>query len=141
VQVKFSKCGNYEQHALRVRVEDAANDHWEDFWERLTFSDTAMWKVEQAMSAVGLDAGVERDILPQEWVERRGRVHLTEKDGKLEIKRWLPVQRGFKAPAAKVTFNPSPEGRPSGRPLVPNALERLQAAGRVPVAAGDGLPF
>ena len=27
VQVKFSKCGNYEQHALRVRVEDATNDH------------------------------------------------------------------------------------------------------------------
>jgi len=24
---------------------------------------------------------------------------------------------------------------------VPNALERLQAAGRAPVAAGDGLPF
>ena len=69
VQVKFSKCGNYEQHALRVRVEDAANDHWEDLWERLTFSDTAMWKVEQAMSAVGLDAGVERDILPEEWLE------------------------------------------------------------------------
>ncbi len=45
VQVKISKCGNYEQHALRVRVEDTANDHWEDFWERLTFSDTAMWKV------------------------------------------------------------------------------------------------
>ena len=139
VQVKFSKCGNYEQHALRVRVEDAANDHWEDFWERLTFSDTAMWKVEQAMSAVGLDAGVERDILPEEWVERRGRVQLTEKDGKLEIKRWIPAQRGVKVPAAKVTFNPSAAGRPPARVAVPNALERLQAAGRV--AAGDGLRF
>ena len=126
VQVKFSKCGNYEQHALRVRVEDAANDHWEDFWERLTFSDTAMWKVEQAMSAVGLDAGVERDILPEEWVERRGRVQLTEKDGKLEIKRWLPAKA---AAAVKA-------------PLVrkfPDALNRLS---RVPASvAGDGLPF
>ena len=128
VQVKFSKCGNYEQHALRVRVEDAANDHWEDFWERLTFSDTAMWKVEQAMSAVGLDAGVERDILPEEWVERRGCVQLTEKDGKLEIKRWLPAKA---AAAVKA-------------PLVrkfPDALNRLQAAGRAPVVAEDGLPF
>jgi hypothetical protein len=125
VQVKFSKCGNYEQHALRVRVEDAANDHWEDFWERLTFSDTAMWKVEQAMSAVGLDAGVERDILPEEWVERRGRVQLTEKDGKLEIKRWLPA----KAAAVKA-------------PLVrkfPDALNRLSQVSAL--VAGDGLPF
>ena len=124
VQVKFSKCGNYEQHALRVRVEDAANDHWEDFWERLTFSDTAMWKVEQAMSAVGLDAGVERDILPEEWVERRGRVQLTEKDGKLEIKRWLPAKAAVKAPLVR---------------KFPDALNRLS---RVPApVAGDGLPF
>ena len=132
VQVKFSKCGNYEQHALRVRVEDAANDHWEDFWERLTFSDTAMWKVEQAMSAVGLDAGVERDILPEDWVEKRCRVELVEKEGKLQIKRWI------KAP---VVAKPAPVSRISARPVVPNALERLQAAGRAPVAAGDGLPF
>jgi hypothetical protein len=132
VQVKFSKCGNYEQHALRVRVEDAANDHWEDFWERLTFSDSAMWKVEQAMSAVGLDAGVERDILPEEWMEKRCRVQLVEKEGKLEIKRWI------KAP---VVAKPAPVSRISARPAVPNALERLQAAGRAPVAAGDGLPF
>ena len=136
VQVKFSKCGNYEQHALRVRVEDAANDHWEDFWERLTFSDTAMWKVEQALSAVGLDAGVERDILPEEWVEKRCRVELVEKEGKLQIKRWVPA----KAAAARVTFNPSAAGRPPARVAVPNALERLQAAGRA-AAADDGLPF
>jgi hypothetical protein len=141
VQVKFSKCGNYEQHALRVRVEDAANDHWEDFWERLTFSDTAMWKVEQALSAVGLDAGVERDILPEEWVEKRCRVELVEKEGKLQIKRCIPAQRGFNVPAAKLTFNPSAVGRPPARVAVPNALERLHAAGRAPVAAGDGLPF
>ena len=78
VQVKFSKCGNYEQHALRVRVEDAANEHWEDFWERLTFSDTAMWKVEQALGAVRLDAGAEREIQPEDWLEsmRPGILHL-----------------------------------------------------------------
>ncbi len=134
VQVKISKCGNYEQHALRVRVEDTANDHWEDFWERLTFSDVAMWKVEQALQGVGLDAGVERDILPEEWVEKRCRVELVEKEGKLQIKRWIK-------PAAKVTFNPSAVGRPPARVAVPNALERLHAAGRAPVAAEDGLPF
>ncbi len=69
VQAKTSKCGNFEQHALRARVEDTANDHGEDFWERLTFSDVAMWKVEQAMQGVGLDAGAEREILPQDWLE------------------------------------------------------------------------
>ncbi len=122
VQVKISKCGNYEQHALRVRVEDTANDHWEDFWERLTFSDTAMWKVEQALSAVGLDAGVEREILPEDWLEKRCRVELMEKEGKLQIKRWLPAQR-VKPPLVR---------------KFPDALERLQG---VPVAAGDGLPF
>ena len=126
VQVKFSKCGNYEQHSLRVRVEDAANDHWEDFWERLTFSDTAMWKVEQALSAVGLDAGVERDILPEEWVEKRCRVELVEKEGKLQIKRWLPPKAAVvKAPLVR---------------KIPDALNRLQAAGRA-AAADDGLPF
>jgi hypothetical protein len=127
VQVKFSKCGNYEQHALRVRVEDAANDHWEDFWERLTFSDSAMWKVEQALGALGLDAGVEREIQPEDWLEKRCRVELADKEGKLQIKRWLPA----KAPAQKP-------------PMVrkfPDALERLQAAGRAPVAAADTLPF
>ena len=133
VQVKISKCGNYEQHALRARVEDTANDHWEDFWERLTFSDVAMWKVEQALQGVGLDAGVERDILPEEWVEKRCRVELVEKEGKLQIKRWIK-------PTAKVTFNPSAAGRPPARVAVPNALERLQAAGRA-AAADDGLPF
>ncbi len=94
MQVKFSKCGNYAQHALQVRAEDAANDHWEDFWERLTFSDTAMWKLEQAMRAVGLDAGVERGILLEEWLEKRCRVQLLQNEGKLGIKRWI------KAPVA-----------------------------------------
>ncbi len=98
VKVKFSKCGNFEQHALRVRVDDTANDHWEDLWERLTLSDTAIWKVEQAMSAVGL----------------------VEKEGKLQIKRWLPEQRV----------------KPTLVRKFPEALERLQGA---PVAAGDGL--
>jgi hypothetical protein len=125
VQVKISKCGNYEQHALRVRVEDTANDHWEDFWERLTFSNTAMWKVEQALQGVGLDAGVEREILPEDWLEKRCRVELVEKEGKLQIKRWLSA----KAAAVKA-------------PLVrkfPDALNRLS---RVPApVAGDGLPF
>ncbi len=125
VQVKFSKCGNYEQHALRVLVQDTANDHWEDFWERLTFSDTAMWKVEQAMSAVGLDAGVERNILPEEWVEKRCGVELVEKEGKLQIKRWLPA----KAAAVKA-------------PLVRKFPDTLNRLSRVPApVAGAGLPF
>jgi hypothetical protein len=89
VQVKASRRGNYEQHALRVRVEDAANEHWEDFWERLTFSDRAMWKVEQAMEAVGLNTHGECDVLPEDWVEKRCRVELGEKEGKMEIKRWI----------------------------------------------------
>ncbi len=132
VQVKISKCGNYEQHALRVRVEDTANDHWEDFWERLTFSDTAMWKVEQALQGVGLDAGVEREILPEDWLEKRCRVELVEKEGKLQIKRWLPAQRSPKAPVAA--------SKPSLVRKFPDALERLQAAGHAS-AADDGLPF
>ncbi len=137
VQVKISKCGNYEQHALRVRVEDTANDHWEDFWERLTFSDVAMWKVEQALQGVGLDAGVEREILPEDWLEKRCRVELVEKEGKLQIKRWIPAQRVSKPPLAA---KPAAVMRLPSRPMVPNALERLQAAGRA-AAADDGLPF
>lgn len=123
VQVKFSKCGNYEQHALRVRVEDTANDHWEDFWERLTFSDTAMWKVEQVLAAVGLDASEECDVLPEHWVEKRCRVQLAEREGRLEIKRWLPAQRA-KIPLVRRT---------------PDALNRLRA---MPAPVGDDdLPF
>jgi len=82
VQLKVSKCGTYEQHALRVRVEDAANDHWEDFWERLTFSEGAMWKVEQVLDAVGLNSGQECDVFPGHWLDRRCRVELAERDGR-----------------------------------------------------------
>ncbi len=138
VQVKISKCGNYEQHALRVRVEDAANDHWEDFWERLTFSDVAMWKVEQALQGVGLDAGVEPEILPEDWLEKRCWVELVEKQGELQIKRWLTAQRVSKPP---VVAKPASVMRLPSRSKMPNALERLQAAGRAAVAAEDGLPF
>ncbi len=48
------------------------------------------------------------------------------------------IKRGIKA---SVVAKPAPVSRISARPVVPNALERLQAAGRAPVAAGDGLPF
>ncbi len=123
VQVKFSKCGTHERHSLRVRVEDAANDHWEDFWENLTFSEKAMWKVEQALQAVGLDAGAECEVLPEHWVEKRCRVQLAEREGRLEIKRWLPAQRA-KALLVRKT---------------PDALNRLRA---MPAPAGDDdLPF
>lgn len=127
VQVKLSKCGNFEQHALRLRVEDAANDHWEDFWERLTFSDKAMWKVEQALEALGLNIGVERDIQPEDWLEKRCRVELADKEGKLQIKRWLPAKAPVQKPPMVRKF--------------PDALDRLQAAERVPAAAQDSLPF
>jgi len=121
VKLKVSRCGQFDQQALRVRVEDAANDHWEDFWETLTFSDLAMWKVEQVLASVGMDASEECEIAPEHWLEKRCRVSLEERDGRLQIKRWLKRKA---APAGK-------------RP--PDALSRLKAT---PVAVGgDGLPF
>lgn len=122
VKVKFSKCGQFEQHGLRVRVEDAGADLWEDFWENLTFSDNAMWKVEHVLSAVGLEVGVECEIAPEDWVERRGRVEIGPKDGKMQIKRWIK-------PARRVA--------PAKKP--PGTYERLKA---MAVPSGeDGLPF
>ena len=132
VQLKVSKCGNYEQHALRVRVEDVTNDHWEDFWERLTFSDVAMWKVEQAMQAVGLDAGAECEVLPEHWVEKRCRVQLAEREGRLEIKRWLPA--ALKAPVVR-----APKGLLKGPEAPPDALSRLRAMPTPSI--DDDLPF
>jgi hypothetical protein len=70
---------------------------------------------------------VEREILPGDWLEKRCRVELVEK-GKFQIKRWIPTQRGS---IATLTTKPAAALRP---PLVrkfPDALERLQAAGRV----------
>ena len=121
VTERRSKCGAFEQHALRVRVEDAANEDWEDFWERLTFSDTAMWKVEQVLDAVGLNSGKEGDVLPEHWLDKRCRVELGERDGKLQIKRW---KRKAAAPVAR---------------KMPDALTRLKA-GRGAVGE-DVIPF
>lgn len=132
VQVKFSKCGTFERHSLRVRVEDAANDHWEDFWENLTFSEKAMWKVEQALQAVGLDAGVECEVLPEYWLEKRCRVQLAEREGRLEIKRWLPT--AVKAPVVR-----APKGLLKGPEAPPDALSRLRAMPAPSI--DDDLPF
>ena len=132
VRVKFSKCGQFEQHSLRVRVEDAANELWEDFWENLTFSEKAMWKVEHVLSAVGVEVGVEREIRPEEWVEKRCRVVLASREDRMEIKRWLPAQRDSHTQR-------EPVKRASVRDFPANTLSRLKA---MPVPAGeDGLPF
>jgi hypothetical protein len=123
VKLKVSKCGHFEQHGLRVRVEDAVNDHWEDFWETLTFSETAMWKVEQAMEAVGLNAGKECEVLPEHWENKQCRVELAEKEGKLQIKRWIK-RAAVKAPMVR---------------KMPDAVTRLRAA-PAPMDE-DAIPF
>ena len=53
-KAKISKDGNFEQHSLRVRVYDEKNDDWEDFWDLLTFSERAQWKLEEAMLSLGI---------------------------------------------------------------------------------------
>jgi hypothetical protein len=135
VMERRSKCGAFEQHALRVRVEDAANEDWEDFWENLTFSDKAMWKVEQALESVGIDASVESEIRPEDWLEKRCSVQLAEKDGKLQIKAWV---KKASLPAVRREAGMPGEEKERARP-VQDALARLKA-GRGAVGE-DGLPF
>ena len=51
---KVSKDGRFAQHSLRARVFDEQNDDWEDFWELLTFSPKAQWRLEEIMQALGI---------------------------------------------------------------------------------------
>ena len=92
---KISKDGHFEQHSLRVRVFDEAHDNWEDFWELLTFSTKAQWKLEEVMTALGMrfTIGVSVDVEAGDWMGRTGQLVLKEEkqDGKnrLRISRWV----------------------------------------------------
>lgn len=92
---RISKSGN-TQHNLRARVYDEQNDDWEDFWELLTFSSKAQWKLEEVMQALGIGftIGVAIDVEASDWVGRTGKLVLKEEmeDGRkrLRIGRWVP---------------------------------------------------
>lgn len=103
---KISKDGHFEQHSLRVRVFDELHDNWEDFWELLTFSAKAQWKLEEVMKALGMrfTIGVSVDVEAGDWMGRTGQIVLKEEkqDGKdrLRIGRWMahegaPFQTGL----------------------------------------------
>ncbi len=117
---KISKAGQFAQHNLRARVYDEQNDDWEDFWELLTFSPKAQWKLEEVMLALGIGftIGVPIDVEASDWIGKTGQVVLKEEmeDGRkrLRIGRWL------------------------ARADAPVEEARLAAAGN---ADGDQLPF
>ena len=104
-KAKISKHGNFEQHSLRVRVYDEKNDDWEDFWDLLTFSERAQWKLEEAMEALGIafQVGVPVSIDAEDWIGKTGTVLLKEEseDGqrRLRLNKWLPRERCVQAEA------------------------------------------
>ena len=75
---KVSKDGQFSQHSLRARVFDEANDDWEDFWELLTFSPKAQWKLEEVMQALGIgfSVGVAVQVEAGDWLGKTGRLVL-----------------------------------------------------------------
>jgi hypothetical protein len=93
---KVSKDGQFSQHSLRARVFDEANDDWEDFWELLTFSPKAQWKLEEVMQALGIgfSVGVAVQVEAGDWLGKTGRLVLKEEieqgQKRLRIGRWLP---------------------------------------------------
>ena len=95
---KTSGDGRFVQHRLRVRVSDELSGDWEDFWELLTFSPRAQWKVEEVLEALGIafTIGIPVEVEPSDWMGRTGRVVLKEEfDGgqkRLRIGRWLARQ-------------------------------------------------
>jgi hypothetical protein len=120
---KVSKDGRFEQHSLRVRVFDETSDDWEDFWELLTFSTKAQWKLEEVMQSLGMGftIGVSMDVEDGDWLGRTGRVVLKEDNQgplkRLRIGRWV-----------------ARDGEPAG----PARVERGGASGD---ADFDGIPF
>ncbi len=92
----MSKDGQFAQHSLRARVFDEANDDWEDFWELLTFSPKAQWKLEEVMQALGIgfSVGVAVNLEASDWLGKTGRLVLKEEmeqgQKRLRIGRWLP---------------------------------------------------
>lgn len=92
----MSKDGQFSQHSLRARVFDEANDDWEDFWELLTFSPKAQWKLEEVMQALGIgfSVGVAVQVEAGDWLGKTGRLVLKEEmeqgQKRLRIGRWLP---------------------------------------------------
>ena len=93
---KVSKDGRFAQHSLRARVFDEANDDWADFWELLTFSPKAQWKLEEVMQALGIGftVGVAVSVEASDWIGKTGRLVLKEEteqgQKRLRIGRWLP---------------------------------------------------
>lgn len=106
-KAKISKDGNFEQHSLRVRVYDEKNDDWEDFWDLLTFSERAQWKLEEAMLSLGIgfQVGVTVHVDAEDWIGKTGTVVLKEEteDGqrRLRLNKWLPREQV--APQATAT--------------------------------------
>ncbi len=92
---KISKDGRFEQHSLRVRVFDEKNDDWEDFWELLTFSSKAQWKLEEVMTSLGMGftIGQLMEIEAGDWMGRTGKLLLKEDkepgQNRLRIGRWI----------------------------------------------------
>jgi hypothetical protein len=86
-------------------VYDEKNDDWEDFWDLLTFSERAQWKLEEAMEALGIDfqVGVPVSIDAEDWIGKTGTVLLKEEseDGqrRLRLNKWLPRERRVQAEA------------------------------------------
>ena len=103
----MSKDGQFAQHSLRVRVFDEVNDDWEDFWELLTFSSKAQWKLEEVMQALGIGfvVGVAVQIEAGDWLGKTGRLVLKEEmeqgQKRLRIGRWLP-REGVPVETARV---------------------------------------
>ena len=104
---KTSSDGRFVQHRLRVRVIDELSGDWEDFWELLTFSPRAQWKVEEVLEALGIafTIGIPVDVEPSDWMGRTGRLVLKEEfDGgqkRLRIGRWL-ARQGTPVDAARM---------------------------------------
>jgi hypothetical protein len=122
---KTSSDGRFVQHRLRVRVSDDLSGDWEDFWELLTFSPRAQWKVEEVLEALGIGftIGIPVELEASDWMGKTGRLVLKEDfDGgqkRLRIARWL-VRQG--APVANARTRhpghaPSAEGDSLSEPL------------------------
>ena len=108
-KAKVSKDGAFEQHSLRVRVYDERNDDWEDFWDLLTFSERAQWKLEEAMKSLGIpfQIGVAVSVDAEDWIGKTGTVLLKEEseDGqkRLRLNKWLPREQAASGAAAPET--------------------------------------
>ena len=118
-KAKISKDGAFEQHSLRVRVYDEKNDDWEDFWDLLTFSERAQWKLEEAMKALGIafQIGVAVSVDAEDWIGKTGTVLLKEdyEDGqkRLRLNKWLPREQiapGTPTPLARTNRSSKAEG-------------------------------